>query len=412
MSGTNSLIVAGQDTSGDLFINGSYYFALGGTAIAQATEANVQRKLPAGTASGLGTQMVVNTYGGATIAGLWFRIASANSTVTVPLNGVGVGWFQDTTHSASVTAGQLCNLAWTGNSGAPDIEFATNCLTFNAASPLSSMLWASGAGLAFSSASNTFQLPAVGQSGATVATEAPTQFVVRAAGTYEKLECFVSADSIATAGSTVRLRIGGVNGNQILSIPILTTGQFQDTTHSDPVVSGSLVNYLVNAGAASNSITLNLIDVSNAGTISAQDLVNGASGAGYNLAQTSQFYPLSGTTNTGVTTESHMQIKTNYATTLSRLRTNVTVNTASVTTHMVSRKNTAAGNMTIALTNGVTGTFEDTTHSDSIAGTDLVNTEFVANAGSGSSVVTYIAVTSDDGSFSGIKKGGFFHVFP
>ena len=62
-----------------------------------------------------------------------------------------------------------------------------------------------------------------------------------------------------TAATTFRVRKDGVNGNINLSVSSSSTGVFEDTTNTDTIVPGDLINYQVAAGATGTTMDINYI---------------------------------------------------------------------------------------------------------------------------------------------------------
>lgn len=107
-------------------------------------------------------------------------------------------------------------------------------------------------------------------------------------------------------------------------------------------------------------------------------------------------------------TEAWMQIKCRTPGTASNLRVKVTSNGRSTATTLKFRKNGADGNQNISIGAGLTGLFEDTTNSDTLADGDFYTIQMTTSTGTGSiafdSVDMKIAVTS--GSAKQIHSSG------
>lgn len=82
-------------------------------------------------------------------------------------------------------------------------------------------------------------------------------------------------------------------------------------------------------------------------------------------------------------TESVVQQTWRTPGTFTKLYTNVNTNSASASSSMTLRKNTAAGNNTVSIGAGATGDFKDTTHSDTFSAADLIAYQ-VTQGGTGS----------------------------
>lgn len=74
----------------------------------------------------------------------------------------------------------------------------------------------------------------MGAYGADLAGDGVSRNVGTPPGVWSMMTYYVGVNP-STAGITVTSRINGVNGNQTLSVTAATTGQFQDSTHSDVV---------------------------------------------------------------------------------------------------------------------------------------------------------------------------------
>lgn len=210
-------------------------------------------------------------------------------------------------------------------------------------------------------------------------TEVDEYVTRRTAGTFSGLCVRVTANTV-TATSTVRFRKNQANGNQAVSIGSSSTGEFQDTTNTDTVAAGDKANFQTSTGATGTSMTATVIGVVFAATSNTvKRLYHLASS--YATTTTQQFAPLSGGGN-AILGETDAQFKLKAAGTLINLWANVSSNsTSTAATTISSRKNTAAGAMSISVAAASTGLFEDLVNSDSIAADDLCDYGFVQAAG-------------------------------
>lgn len=193
-----------------------------------------------------------------------------------------------------------------------------------------------------------------------------------------------------TSAVTFKSRIGGVDGNQLVTVGAGLTGDFQDTTHTDNLAgAGELLSVMLTIPAQSGSFTYVLGSLKFLPTATTDTVVlHQALGAGTTAGASATHYKsLSGLGSTQ-TTESREQFKVKIAGTYKNLFVNIDTNTSTKTTTFRFRKNGANGNMNVAVAAGLTGIFEDTSNTDTVAVDDLVNT--IATTLSGATgLITY-----------------------
>lgn len=216
-------------------------------------------------------------------------------------------------------------------------------------------------------------------------TETIAQWTARIALTSTNLKTHISANSL-TASSTLRFRIGGANGSQNVSISNGATGNFEDTTNSDAVAVGNLINYqLTTGGTSAASLTVNNIQAlyADRGFQVGFQMVTGA-----NIAPPItgvRYDPVQGTQNNTDETSSQFS---GLAGQIKNLFIIYLTNTISSAGTWVSRKNGANGNLSVSISNGATGYFEDTTNIDTIASTDTIDRALSNAATSTGSIAT------------------------
>ena len=88
-----------------------------------------------------------------------------------------------------------------------------------------------------------------------VTNEADAQVSLRVPTILTNLTVFARANTI-TAPTTLRLRINGVDGNQVVNIGPSTTGFIVDTTHTDVVQSNDVIDYQIITGATGTTLTI------------------------------------------------------------------------------------------------------------------------------------------------------------
>lgn len=236
--------------------------------------------------------------------------------------------------------------------------------------------------------------------------EARAQVRIRDSYTWSNLYASINANA-CSATSTVKSRINGGDGNQALSIPAGATGDFEDTSNSDALADGDLAAVSVTVGTGGN-LTLDSVSslLTHAGEtaieVASAPLASGSGGNGLVLNGATSYNPVHGPL-TGMA-EALAQVTCRNATTLSRLRAYVSVNSASGTSTVKLRKNGGDGNQAVSISTGATGEFEDTSNSDSIAAGDEVDYQFVAG---GSGAITFSVAQCE--SSSGLMVAASLH---
>lgn len=226
-------------------------------------------------------------------------------------------------------------------------------------------------------------------------TESRISEEVRLAGTLSRLSARVVANSLSTAATTIRSRIDSANGNQVLSISAGATGYFADTSNTDAVVDGNNINMsLAVAAGGTGTIELSGLVMNFSATTNHATLLGSQSGSGasFNGASTTEFVALSGLLTDSISTEANVQNQIDIAGTLSKGQVIILSNGRSSTTTFRTRINGANGNISMAVTAGGTGTFEDTSNTDTIAANDLVNISASMGTGTGNCNATLVTV--------------------
>lgn len=217
-------------------------------------------------------------------------------------------------------------------------------------------------------------------------TEANAQHLVRAPATYKNLTVY---NSTSVANATIfNSRKNGVNGSMTVTVNASTTGVFEDTTNSDTVVNGDL--WCIEKPVTANSGFFGKWGITADHTGTTSEVPIGISPA-FNASN--QFAAF-GCGNTAlVTTETQVSLTPGEDGKFSNLRMRLSANTLTGTMVTVFRKNATSGNLTLSFGAGVTGTFEDTTHTDDFKATDLIAWMVTGGtsgtATSGSAAVTF-----------------------
>lgn len=215
------------------------------------------------------------------------------------------------------------------------------------------------------------------------AAEAQTQITYRSAGTSSNLFANVFSNSGDTA-TTIRVRVNGSNGNQVLSIGAAATGEFEDTSNTDTISDGDEVNLQAVIGGTSVPQMRILATLFAA---SSNTVIRHAAAENFSFSTASTtFYRELGGRGSGsnqTTTEALAQSDFNSAGTLRDGFAYVNSNGRSTNGTLGSRINGANGNISFSITGSTTGIFEDTSNTDSISVNDDVNYYFTTGSGSG-----------------------------
>jgi hypothetical protein len=174
---------------------------------------------------------------------------------------------------------------------------------------------------------------------------------------------------------SLTFRKGGVNGNQVISIGASTTGYVEDTTHTDSVTSGDLIDTagVSGAGTVNANVCFAVMTFTSSGT--AVDIRQGSTrvaAQGFSNTVTN-YLKICGGNIFVFATESDAQTKMPFAALSSNLIVNLVSTGAGSTQSMVTRKGGVTGNQAVAINPTVSGYVQDSTHSDSSAAGDLLN---------------------------------------
>ena len=209
-------------------------------------------------------------------------------------------------------------------------------------------------------------------------TEADAMVPWSIAGTFSNLVCRVIATD--RAASTYVTRIDGADGNIVVTVAASTPGTYEDTTNSDTISGGEALAISLTLGAGTTFIEgpQSIQFAPSSGTAFRM-----SAGSQANLSSTSPYFfaPFGGQ-QTGSFTESHYQVKT-AAGVWSHLALRMRTNTRGTATNVKSRVGGADGNQIIAVPAGTTGSFEDTTNSDTLSDDDLICITVENGAGGG-----------------------------
>jgi len=357
----------------------------GGCNVQSAEDGRISlRVLDSLTASNLWCRVTANN-GTQTLTS---RISGANGAQSVSITGTGT--FEDTTHTDSLLAADDFDVQIVvGATHTNTVTLsAVSCLLDDGGANVPILLAAFSAGTAPVSSTN-YVCP-VGDSAPDNATEANAQYTFRATATLSNLRVFCNSNTSQTY--TIKTRINGADGTQVISYTSGQTGAKTDATHSDSVSAGDKVCYSVLGGTGSGALGSFQIKSASSGF----QIGIGMPGTGIvsQGASTSNFIPLSGSVNPTpvTTTEANAQVKARAAQIISKLFTNIKTNTRSDATTIDFRVGGASSALTVSIGASTTGIVEDLTHSVTLATTDLINFRILTGGGTGTITPSVIGI--------------------
>lgn len=221
------------------------------------------------------------------------------------------------------------------------------------------------------------------------ASEAVSQTEITTACTLSKSTVAYQTTNFNANAEPLQFRVGGGNGNQILSLAgsITTLTILQDSTHSDSITANSLCNWKHTATGANNSATHYwLVTQCNNSTPTVMYVTNYRNTSN-TFATSSNYNSIQGdgdaTQNSTTETESFSSM--GEAGTLSGMQMNVST-ASSGTISMITRKNQTNGSQTISIASG-TGITVDSTHTDSVVTGDNMTYQYSSTNASGEAQV-------------------------
>lgn len=226
-----------------------------------------------------------------------------------------------------------------------------------------------------------------------VTTEAPTQTTVRTAGIYSNLKTLVSSND--RAGSTLRIRINGANGNSAVAITASTTGEFEDAVNTDTFAAGDEVSTALTTGATGTSfIRQSQTVLFTATSGSCQRLMATNAATNMATASTTFFECAGGSLVLTATTESDKHFTMKSGGTWRNMSVTIAGNARTTNTVIRSRVNGANGNMIVTITSSDNNKImEDTSNTDTVAADDEIN--YSLTTGTGTEILTMSVIGTD-----------------
>lgn len=356
------------------------YLGAGTWLYAHTTESNTQTVYrTAGTLTNLAIRITANASTGDTNTAISRKnAANGNLTFTIPTGAGSVGIYEDVTNSDSVAVADKLNISITaGTGGALTLS---NAVTVFAASTntVSHMLLDGGA--TYSTSATDFLQLAGYWSGANT-TETYQKTRAMRAGTAKNL----GFNAIANTGNntaTIKLRKAGADsGISAQAGANSGAGFFEDTANTTAVAIGDDLNYSFAHLLTSGVVSISDVWIELETTTNYAMLAGGIT-SGFAIAKNTTRFEAIGGILYASGGEAETQVKAYFAFTFSDLTFMVSA-ASGVTCTARFRKAGANGNQTCVSTANTPGRYTDTTHTDVVAATDLINLSFTTSSASG-----------------------------
>lgn len=299
---------------------------------------------------------------------LTLRINGVDSTLTTAITTLTTGVFSDVAHSVSVASTDLINVIWATQGTSGNSTLATYSLLFNATANTSTRIIATAAGTGTYSSTSITQF----LNGPTIVfdtTETNRQIKINQSGTLGNLDLLVGSNG-RTTSTAFKDRINGVDGTLLITVTGSATGRFEDTTHTDSINAGDLINFSVLGGAEVTSITFSPIGMDYTNTAGYM-----AFGGVSAISQGSNSDRVSGLFSgpTGLNTEAQGKIRIQDAFTASNIGIYLSVNTSPFVSTCLLRQNGSSTALSASITATTTGWFMDSTHTISVVSGDDID---------------------------------------
>jgi hypothetical protein len=358
------------------------------------SEAVAQRTVrTAGTFSDFLVRIQTNTITASPSATYTFRKNGAAGSQAISVGASTTGELRDTSGTDAVVAADLVNFRLvTGVDATKSIVTTVQGCPF-AATTNTAICHGTTCGVTPSTASATNFIKYCGSSvpGWTNPETATQKFKFKAPGTIQNGNLNVGSNGRGTS-TTFALSINGTQGNIAISVAAAATGQFEDTAHSETVVSGTLVSRMcINGTGTATGLNVNFFN-DFITTDSTAQYISTPPAQVYNAATTT-YEPLMGK-NLAAATETDASMRFPVATELSLYEVYVSANSVSAASTIRPRKNAANGVGAISVTANTTGWFEDTGGVDGFAIADEGNWQVVTGATGTSLTLEYFAAKS------------------
>jgi len=356
-------------------------FGMGGLNNPSATEANAQNTVKFGfTATNFRVFLAANTLSGNLDITVRRNTAAGNCTVRY-LTTV-TGEKEDLTNTDTFVSNDISAIEYKAAAGTGSSQPQTIQTVITPATTQGITYVSSRPGIRAFSTNNLVNPIQIGGGLEVALTETLTQQTFRVAGTIANYAVRCSANTRTASDVTCGIRKAGANGNSLVTF---ATGAeyIQDTTNTDTITSGDLINGHTTLGASGGTFsqTLQTFEFTATSGTAIQYLAGGQSAF---PVSTTRYVALSGIP-TQQATEANNQSKIYQPATFNLMRTFVGTNTLTATSTITFRKNSVNGNQTYTYTSAGVGFKEDTTNTDTVISGDKVNFQ-IATGGTGTSI--------------------------
>ena len=307
-----------------------------------------------------------------------FRDAGANGQNVIAIVGAAAG--EDTTHTDSLTAGDLFNIAYTDtgtNSGAAwaacNVTFASGhgnihgCANF-------------GGSIHDVASSTTFYPIGGSLANDGTATEDNVEWKVRGYSSFEALQVRVLANA-RTNNSDFRNRIDGANGSLLVQFTTGATGLISDTSPADSLSDGQTINtsLTLDTGVEDLNVTFicSTLKSSSSKSETFCDARSIAGGTARAASSTANYLPIGGDClSLTALTEAQARIKPGFAAVVSNLRCYLSANTYTGNGTLKLYQNSNAVMTTTITASGGAGWYENTSDTITIDADDELSFAF------------------------------------
>lgn len=223
-------------------------------------------------------------------------------------------------------------------------------------------------------------------------------YPVRAAGTVGNLWAYVSANTI-NGNSVFTVQKSTVDTIITFTVGSLGTGAFSDDTHTATFASTDeiLVKVVTSSVSGTKTITVKTLGVTFNADSGAESMLISTNGAATTASATTYYNVPGGRPLATRTDETNAKVRARQAFTAHNLWCYVSASSRTLNNTLQFRKNGGDGTQVITFIG--TGTYEDTTHTDSVAAGDDFDVRFTTSAETSSVTISSMGVllTSNNG---------------
>lgn len=364
-------VIQAQGSMAASSAGGHYYNSYGNSAFGNLALDTNQGRITyrlAGVSSKLNTY--VHSSNTTTTITLKLRKGGTNGNQSVSITGSTTGYFEDSSNTDSISAGDTVDLDIDGTAAGGSYACGSVSSLFAASSNTVTQLTCSG--IRSWSSTATHYLPLAGNNDGANTTENRAEQYVGVAGTLKKMGVRVNSNT-SSAAQTMRSRKNGANGNMSISITASTSGVFEDTSNTDSFSAGDLGNYLLDFTASTVSFDMSQAWSAFESTSSEGLIFWGKAASGMNINAYPRYISVGGFMATPATTESTVGTKANTGFDAKKLSIYVSANTSNLTLDFAFRLNTATTTaLTVSITLAVTGRFTDSSNTATVASGDTI----------------------------------------